>query len=123
MPVRKPEEWPSQFEEKMNAGDLDRVIRLYEPVAAFIRESKEVIVGHEGIRAVLADLIANKPRFASQVERFVVVDDIAMLYTNFTVMMGPAAKAQEAKSRAIEILRRQHDGSWKLIVGDPNGRK
>jgi hypothetical protein len=24
---------------------------------------------------------------------------------------------------AIEVLRRQPDGTWKLIVGDPNGRK
>jgi len=82
-----------------------------------------VIVGHEGLPAVPGDLIAKKPRFASQVERFVVMDDIAMLYTNFIVMMGPAQKAQEVKSRAIEIPRRQHDVSWKLIVGDPNGRK
>jgi len=82
-----------------------------------------VIVGHEGLPAVPGDLVAKKPRFASQVERFVVMDDIAMLYTNFIVMMGPAQKAQEVKSRAIEIPGRQHDVAWKLIVGDPNGRK
>lgn len=123
MSVRKPEEWPSQFEEKVHAGDLEGVMILYEPVAAFVRDSKEVIVRHEGVRAVLAGLIAKKPRFKSQVQQFVVVDDIAVLYTNFTVTMGPAEKAQVVKSRAIEILRRQHDSSWKLIVGDPDGRK
>jgi hypothetical protein len=79
----------------VNAGDLNRAIALYGPVAAFVRYSNEVIVGHAGMRAVLRDLIAKKPRFASQVERFVVVDDIAMLYTNFTVMMGPAQRAKE----------------------------
>ena len=26
------------------------------------------------------------------------------------------------ESRAIEVLRRQADGTWKLIVGDPGGR-
>jgi ketosteroid isomerase-like protein len=123
MSVRKPEQWPSQFEEKMNAGDLDGVIALYEPVAAFVRESKEVIVGHPGMRAVLADLIAKKPRFANQVERFIVVDDIAMLYTNFTMTTGPVGNGQEVKSRAIEVLRRQPDGLWRLLIGDPNGRK
>jgi ketosteroid isomerase-like protein len=123
MSVRNPEQWPSQFEEKMNAGGRDGVIALCEPVAAFVRDSKEVRVGHSDIRAVLADLIAKKPRFASQVERLVVVDDIAMLYTNFTMAMGPAGNGQEVKSRAIEIFRRQRDGSWKLMVGDPNARK
>jgi hypothetical protein len=48
MSVRKPEQWPSQFEEKMNAGDLDGVIARYEPVAAFVRDSKEVRVGTLG---------------------------------------------------------------------------
>jgi ketosteroid isomerase-like protein len=75
------------------------------------------------MRAVLANLIAKKPRFASQVERFVVVDDIAMLYTNFTMTTGPVGNGQEVKSRAIEVLRRQPDGLWRLLIGDPNGRK
>ncbi len=26
-------------------------------------------------------------------------------------------------SKAIEVLRRQPDGTWRLIVGDPNGRE
>jgi ketosteroid isomerase-like protein len=82
-----------------------------------------VIVGHPGMRAVLADLIAKKPRFANQVERFIVVDDIAMLYTNFTMTTGPVGNGQEVKSRAIEVLRRQPDGLWRLLIGDPNGRK
>jgi ketosteroid isomerase-like protein len=123
MSVRKPEEWPGQFEEKVNAGDLEGALALYEPVAAFVRDSEEVVVGQSGMRAVLADLIAKKPRCASRVERFVVADDIAMLYTDFTMTMGPAENAREVKSRAIEVLRRQPDGSWKLRIGDPNGRK
>jgi hypothetical protein len=27
------------------------------------------------------------------------------------------------RNKAIEVLRRQPDGTWKLIVGDPNGRE
>ena len=28
----------------------------------------------------------------------------------------------DVHGRAIEIVRRQPDGTWKLIVGDPHGR-
>jgi hypothetical protein len=34
MSVRKPEQWPGQFEEKVNAGGRNGAIALYEPVAA-----------------------------------------------------------------------------------------
>lgn len=121
MAARKPEEWPSVFDQKMNAGDLEGMIALYEPGAAFVRDSSELIVGRDNIRNVLADLVRRRPKFESKVERSVIVDDIAVLYTNFTVTSGESAEA--VKFRAIEVLKRQKDGSWKLIVGDPNGRR
>jgi len=123
MPARKPEDWPSLFDQNMNKRDLEGVVPWYEPVAAFVPESGETIVGRERIRHVLAELIAKGSRFESQVERSVIVDDIALLYTNFRATMpGADKKVREVQFRAIEILRRQQDGSWKLIVGDPNAQ-
>ena len=123
MAVRKPEEWPTLFSQQVNAGDLEAVIELYEPGATFVLESGEVVRSHEGMRAVLTNLLSKKPRFESRVERCAMQDDIAMLYTNFVITMPDSSEPQQMKSRAIEILRRQTDGSWKLIIGDPNGRK
>lgn len=37
-------------------------------------------------------------------------------------MLDAAGKPLAIVNHAIEVLRRQSDGSWKLIVGDPNGR-
>ena len=34
-----------------------------------------------------------------------------------------SGKTLPVQSRAVEVLRRQLDGSWKLIMGDPNGRE
>jgi hypothetical protein len=48
---------------------------------------------------------------------------VALLYTDWVVRaVDPSGKADEALHRAIEVLRRQPDRTWKLIVGDPNGR-
>jgi ketosteroid isomerase-like protein len=53
----------------------------------------------------------------------VTVDDIALLYTDFQgTTLDESGKTVEIRHRAIEVLRRQNDGTWKLIVGDPNGR-
>jgi uncharacterized protein (TIGR02246 family) len=123
MSARKPEEWPSVFDQKLNAGDLEGMIALYEVGAAFVRDSSELVVDRDNVRHELADLVRKRPQFESKVEQCVMVDDIALLYTNFSVTMPGSEKPVETMFRAVEILRRQQDGSWKLIVGDPNGRK
>ena len=47
-----------------------------------------------------------------------------MLYTDFQgTAVDASGKTIEVRSKAIEILRRQTDCNWQLIVGDPNGRE
>jgi hypothetical protein len=37
-------------------------------------------------------------------------------------MVDAAGRPQEVRQHAIEILRRQPNGSWKPIFGDPSAR-
>jgi uncharacterized membrane protein len=37
--------------------------------------------------------------------------------------IGDSGNTVPVRNQAIEVLRGQPDGSWKLITGDPNGRK
>jgi uncharacterized protein (TIGR02246 family) len=120
-----PEEWPQVFVQHVNAGDLDAVMALYEPDAHFISPSGETLVGRDAIRKVVAHLIDAKTRYrGSRVIKAVTVGDIAQLYTDFErTAVDDSGNTVILQSRAIEVLRRQPDGSWKLIVGDPNGRE
>ena len=123
MSVRKPEDWPRVFEQHLNAGDLDAVIALYEPDASFVPRTGETVVGREAIRHMLAGLIATKARLHPRVMRTVAAGDVALLYTDWQgTMVDAPGKTVEVSHKAIEIVRRQPDGTWKLIVGDPNGR-
>jgi len=120
---QKPEDWPGAFVKHLNAGDLDAVMTLYEPEAQFVAKSGEILVGHEAIRKVLGALIAAKAHFQSRVVRAVTVGDIAQLYTDFEgTRVDESGKTVPVRNDAIEVLRRQPDGAWKLIMGDPNGR-
>lgn len=120
----KPEEWPRVFEQRLNAGDLDGVMTLYEPAAHFVTKSGEMLVGHDTIRKVLGSLIEAKTRFQSRILRAVTVGDIAQLYTDFEgTRVDCSGNTVPIRNNAIEVLRRQPDGSWKLIIGDPNGRE
>jgi len=120
----KPEEWPRQFERHLNAGDLDAVMSLYEPDAHFVTPSGDTLVGHDAIRKVLGSLIATKTHFQSRVVRAVTLDGIAQLYTDFEgTRVDELGKTVPVRNKAVEVLRRQPDGSWKLIIGDPNARE
>jgi ketosteroid isomerase-like protein len=60
----------------------------------------------------------------SRVVKAVTVGDIAQLYSDFEgTMNDESGKSVAIRNKAIEVLRRQPDGTWKLIVGDPNGRE
>jgi uncharacterized protein (TIGR02246 family) len=115
----KPEDWPGLFERHLDAGDLDAALALYAPDASFVSpHSGETIHGRDAIRAVLAGLIDGKARLRGMVVRVVETGGTAVLYTDWH---GTVA-GDEQNSRAIEVLRRQPDGNWILVVGDPNGR-
>ena len=124
MSSHKPEEWPHLFEQYLNAGDLDAVVALYEPSASFVARSGETVVGRDEICKVLARMIGAKTRLHSRVVKEVTVGDVALLYTDFEgTAVDASGKPVAIHHQAIEVLRRQPDGAWKLIVGDPNGRE
>jgi uncharacterized protein (TIGR02246 family) len=120
----KPEDWPRQFEQHLNAGDIDGVMSLYEPEARFVTRTGETLVGRDAIRKVLSALIEQKTQFRSRVVRSTTVGDVAQSYTDFEgTMLSNSGKTVRVRNNAIEILRRQPDGSWKLIMGDLIGRE
>jgi ketosteroid isomerase-like protein len=72
----------------------------------------------------LDGLIKKRAQLKSRVVKAVAVGDIAVLYTDFQgTALDASEKPSEIRSSAIEVLRRQSDGTWKLIVGDPNARQ
>ena len=108
----KPEDWPRQFEEQLNAGDLDGVMALYEPEARFVTLTGETLVGRSAVRKVLGGLVEAKTQFHSRVVRAAAVGEIARLYTDFEgTREDDSGKTVPVHSRAIEVLRRQPDGS------------
>ena len=120
---RDPEDWPSVFAQHLNAGDLEKVLSLYEPEARFVAPSGETLVGRDRIGEVIAALIRSNTKMKGRVLRVTRIDDLAVLYTDFDGTTNDASgKKIELTSRAIEVLRRQPDGTWKLIIGDPNAR-
>jgi ketosteroid isomerase-like protein len=71
-----------------------------------------------------AGLVQSKSKMTSRVVKAITLDNVTLLYTDFQgTTVDDSGETIEHRSKAIELLRRQPDGTWKLIVGDPNARE
>ena len=114
MPATNPEEICRLFQQYMAEGDLESALSVYDHDAVFLNQSRDVSKGREGLRQELAPLAAMKVRFDFQVKQVIETGDIALMHTEWTVS-GP----EPMKVYAIEVARRQQDGSWCWLIGDP----
>lgn len=83
MGARTPEDCDRLFGERLNAGDLNGMMLLYEPYATFGPQQGEVVSGIEGIRQALAEFLAMKPKIKMNVTKVVKAGgDLAALYND-----------------------------------------
>jgi len=117
-----PADWPARFAHHLERGNLEGVMALYEPNARFVTRSGEV-VGLDGIRSAVHDLIQRGVRLRPQVTRVVILGALAVLYTDWEgPSPGDEDGPQAERHSALEVLRRRDDGDWGLLFGDPTGR-
>src|SRR5215470_3384995 len=123
--AHKPEDWPREFAQHINDGNVDAAAALYVSDATVVSVAGEILAGRNPIRRMLSGLVADKARMEARVVKVVATasGDEAMLYTDWAATMNDASgKPVERRVKAIEVVREQADGSWRLVLGDPNGR-
>jgi uncharacterized protein (TIGR02246 family) len=123
-PPTSPEACDHLFVEHVNAGDLDALLSLYEPACSLVRRDGSLARGHAGIREVLEPLITRSARMTTAIVKVVPAgNDLAMVYNDWH-MSAKRADGQpvEAGGKALEVVRRQPDGTWRFILDDPYAR-
>lgn len=119
-----PEECSRLLIQALETGNIEQVLALYEPDAILLRKSGKLLNGHDAIREDNLGLIAMKPVFTLTVLHATISAD-GTLATNrmqATLKLTDAeGKAKEASVDALEVLRRQADGTWKYVIDDPYG--
>jgi uncharacterized protein (TIGR02246 family) len=124
MPPETPEECDRLFGEHVNAGDLEALLALYEPGCSLVRRDGGVAQGHAEIRLVLSRLLAMQPGMSTEIVKVVRAgDELALVYNDWR-MSAKRGDGQpvEASGKAIEVVRRQPDGTWRFILDDPFAR-
>jgi ketosteroid isomerase-like protein len=114
MPANSPEEICRLFQHYMAEGDIDGVLSVYDPEAVFLNQAGEATKDRRGLRQELAPLAALKARFEFTIKRVIQAGDIALMHTEWKV-----SAPQQMMVYAIEVARRQPDGTWCWLIGDP----
>lgn len=116
-----PQDVIRRFERLLGERDLDGLVALYEPNAAF-HTPAGVITGHDAIRGALAEFVALEPSISGEIQKVIEADGTALLVNRWTLDgTAPDGSAVRMGGVSADVMRRQPDGSWRVLVDDPWG--
>jgi uncharacterized protein (TIGR02246 family) len=103
-------------------GDLEALVDLYEPDAAFAPQPGESVSGRDAIREALRAFLALEPRMTGAVEKVLVAGDTALVANRWTLTGTQAdGRPVELTGVSADVLHRRSDGSWGIAIDDPWG--
>ena len=122
MSSETPEQLLKSIVDGINTGNIEALMSLYEPDAAFASQPGTLAHGPAGVRGSLAAFLAMKGTLDLKVTRVLEAGGLAFVagVWSFTGT-GPDGKPMTLTGRNGDVLRRQADGSWRFVVDNPWG--
>jgi ketosteroid isomerase-like protein len=114
MPATTPEEVGDLFLHYMRGGDLDALLTVYDPEVAFRNRAGEVLHGLDALRQELAPLAAARAVFEFKIRAVIQAGDVALIHNEWKL-----SSPEQMSGYAIEVAKRQPDGTWRWLIGDP----
>ena len=122
MPARKPEELDVLFVQAFNAGDIEAMMKLYEPAASLTPQPGQIVSGTKALREALSGFVAMKPRMTLEARTLAEAGGIALTTSKWVLEgTGPDGKPMKAEGQSAEVARRQPDGTWLFVIDNPHG--
>jgi ketosteroid isomerase-like protein len=100
--AKQPNDLECFFVERVNAGDIEGLVALYEPGATLACGKGEVIVGRSEIRRFFINILANRPHLAPSIQAPAL----------FSGDLALTCSRHSNGDVSAEIARRQPDGNW-----------
>ena len=116
----EPQELGKLFEARLNAGDLEGLLALYETEAVLHFPPGNVATGIEAIKGSYKQALAGKPRIKLEPRGALQAGDLAPLTVRWTMnFTGPDGQPNQMTGVTAEMARRQADGTWLWVIDDP----
>lgn len=117
-----PEEVLNSVIDGINAGDLDSLMTLYEPLACFASQPGQLAKSAGGIRESLRGFIDMHGKLDLKVKRVLKASDLALVTSEWSFSgTGSDGKHVDITSKSADVLRQQPDGTWRFVIDNPWG--
>jgi uncharacterized protein (TIGR02246 family) len=119
---RTPQEVLQSIVDGINSGNLDALMLLYEPHAAFATQPGILAPGLSAVRESLRAFTAMKGTLDLKVTRVLEAGDLALVLGIWSFAgTGPEGEPVTLAGHNADVLRRQSDGSWRFVIDNPWG--
>jgi ketosteroid isomerase-like protein len=108
--AKQPEDLSRFVVERLNAGDVEGLVALYEPDAVLALPNGQVATGSSEIRKAYERLVADKPTFTPG----------RQLPTLFNGDLALTSVRLADGGVTVEVARRQPDGTWLWVIDQPS---
>jgi len=117
-----PEHPVEMLDDAFNHGDLETVLSLYEEAATVIAMPSTILRGHPQLRSFFETALQSGLRAKQIKVRVIESGDIALFISRW-VLIPKSATATTAGREffATTVMRKQPDGSWKILIDNPIG--
>lgn len=109
------------FTEAFNSGDVEQHLELYEDSAALVPEPGRTVSGHAAIGEALRgyQLVG---RMNAETRWLIESGDVALASAAWQVTgANPQGNPVVVGGISADLLRRQRDGRWLLVIDNPFG--
>jgi len=123
MTINTPEELLNRVTECMNNKDLNAFVSLYELEGSFIDESGENFNGTERIREKIKGYMDMNGKLENTIRRIIPAGNVVLAYSDWTFKAsGPDGSPVNLNGTSIDVLRKQSDDSWLIVIDNPWGK-
>ncbi|MHC2332792.1 YybH family protein [Bradyrhizobium sp. USDA 4454] len=106
-----------------NAGDIEATVACYEDSGCFVSASGRIARGAAELREVYRKTFAARPTFHVEVRKVLEAgNDLALVIGEWTSKAQmPTGDMKIWSGTYTDIVRKQSDGTWKLVLDNSHG--
>ncbi len=117
-----PEQALETIVDGINTGNLEALVAVYEPESAFATQPGSLALGLTGVREALAVFIEMMGKLDLKVTRVLKTSDLALVVSVWSFTgTAPGGDPVSLAGKSADVMRRQTDGLWLMVIDNPWG--
>ena len=120
--VNTPQSMLNDLIEKFNDGDVEGFLSHYESEAVLVEESGKTVQGIQALRNSFDHFFSMKAKLTLVKTKTIVAGEIGCNYAKWKITgTQPDGEPLSDNGIAIDVIRRQPNGDWKIIIDNALG--